>query len=460
MARLRYVGKPAANPEDFLTQRELTAFDATLPFIYTRINQKDQPSGIVGLDANARMNNAQLPLDISRTTLTSSGKTKAGSLEITGAATIGTTLEVSGALSAASVASAAGITAAADINATGAISGASLDVGSGNVRAGTMNIPENTNAAFKAKATTLDSVNTLGLARSNTLETVGAASIGGALTAPSLTTTNDIQAGQQLRGNTASITGVANVGSLYSAGAVTVDGQLVPNTIRGLGQEDVLNYLNQRIADLETQMAAAVGNIAWTNISPTASNVSSSGTEPIQYRIVTQNGQRILQLRGTAIISGGISVENTTLWVMPAIARPVGDRNGIPIARDHAGGSAVAKFNAFANGNVQVNGLLTGVRGTTSMDSVALTSSTTTPSMSTAIFGPTFAHDHKFLNLEWGTTDGYRNTDSNIKNAGDSKHNHTVSGGAHNHTVPAHSHGLNSVLAATQLSFNGVFYYL
>ena len=223
MARMRYLGRPAANADDVLTKRQLDAALAALPGQYLELSRLNLANGVPQLDANARMGNAYLPTDISRTTLTSTGKTTAGSLEVTGNTQLaGTT--VSGALSATSLSVTNNATVGGTLGVTGAISGPSATL-TGQVKAATADIPEVTTATFKAKATTLDSLSVSGLtsiAALNTSGDISTKAIGGT----ALTVTGEAK-GATVRATSSLVA----EGAAALQGAVTVGGHLAAQTV-------------------------------------------------------------------------------------------------------------------------------------------------------------------------------------------------------------------------------------
>lgn len=217
MPRMRYLGRPAANADDVLTLRQLTAFGAALPGQYLELSRLNQPNGVPQLDANSRMGNTYLPTDIARSTFTASGKVKGGSGEFTGAATVGDTLSVTNGISAASLSLTGNVSAGGNATITGAISGASLTVGTGPITAGTADIPEITSTNFKAKATTLASLSVTGAATVGGALSVTGNISGAAISGSGVTSSGDISTA------TGTITGatVRSTGSLIADGAAS-----------------------------------------------------------------------------------------------------------------------------------------------------------------------------------------------------------------------------------------------
>lgn len=232
MPRLRYLGRPAANADDILTKRQLDAALAALPGQYLELSRLNLANGVPQLDANARMGNSYLPTDISRTTLTSSGKTKAGTLEVTGASVLaGLT---AGASTLASLSVTGGATVGGTLGVSGAITGASLDVGSGQLTAATESVPENVASTFKAKATTLDSLTVGGSTNLSTL------TMSGSLVAQSLSATA-ITASGQVQGGT-----LRSLGSLIVEGAASLQGATLAGTLstQVINANDRINAIN------------------------------------------------------------------------------------------------------------------------------------------------------------------------------------------------------------------------
>lgn len=236
MGRVRGVGKQAAGSLDFLQKRDLDAFELLLPNIYVQRSLFNQPQGVPQLDVNSRMANTNLPTDISRTTLTASGKTKGGSLEITGAGTIGTTLGVTGALTAGSSVVSGNGSVGGSLSVVGAITGASVNVGNGAVTALTADIPEIITATFKAKATTLDSLTVTGQTLTGALTTTGDIATQ-SVAAVAVTATGAITASGPLRGATVKSDGSLTVDGASALQAVTIAGAAIANsTLTAAGQ--------------------------------------------------------------------------------------------------------------------------------------------------------------------------------------------------------------------------------
>ena len=229
MPRLRSVGKQAANPLDLAQLRDVTAVAATAAATYVPLTSGNQPNGYGKLDASARLLNAQLPTAIAQTTLASSGKTTAGSLEVTGAADFQSTVHAVG---AATFSAGVGVTGA--ITASGAVSAASVNVGAGSVTAATAAIPEVTSATFKAKATTLDSVSVVGTTNLATTNVTGSLTAQG-VSAVSVGTTGDVVAAGEIRGATARSQGSLIVDGASSLQAVTVAGAMGTQAITATG---------------------------------------------------------------------------------------------------------------------------------------------------------------------------------------------------------------------------------
>lgn len=220
MPRLRNVGKQAANPLDIAQLRDVNAVAQTAAATYVPLTSGNQPGGYAKLDngATPKLLNAQMPTDPSVTTLTSSGKTKAGSLEITGAASFANNATVGGSLGV-----------------TGALTAGSVDVGSGTVKAASADIPSITSANFTAKATSLDSLSVSG--QSN----LAALTLSGALSAQSVSATavassGDVTATNQVQGATLRSTGSLIVDGAASLQGVTVAGALNTQAITAAAQ--------------------------------------------------------------------------------------------------------------------------------------------------------------------------------------------------------------------------------
>jgi len=218
--RLRSVGKQAANPLDLAQLRDVNAVAQAAAATYVPLTSGNQPGGYARLDngATPKLFNAQMPTDPSVTTLTSSGKTKAGSLEITGVASIANNATVGGTLGVAS-----------------ALTAASVDVGTGSLKAATADIPSITSANFAAKATALDSLTVSGATN------LAGLNLSGSLVAQDVSTTalsssGDVVATNQVRGATVRSTGSLIVDGAASLQGVTVAGSLATQAITAAQQ--------------------------------------------------------------------------------------------------------------------------------------------------------------------------------------------------------------------------------
>lgn len=316
MARTRSVGKQAAADEDFVQLGVLRGYLNALPGIYLELSRLNQPNGVPQLDANARMGNAYLPTDISRTNLTATTKVTTAALQATGAATVD------------SLAVAKGATVGGTLGVTGAATAASLDVGTGNVKAATETVPENTATTFKAKATTLDSL------------TVSGASAHGATTVASLSSAGDI------------------VGS-GTTGKLQVPGDVIAGTdVRG---RDFVTSRNLQVAGSSfLQDTNVAGTLKGINADGTAKALPVSGD-------MTASGV----IRGAAVTAAGNMVADQIMQGTAGIQTPgtltvqgASDMGSIAAAGDVIGQGIVQAMGQLKGASLAVNGAMTGATST------------------------------------------------------------------------------------------------
>ena len=195
--------------------------------------------------------------------------------------------------------------------------------------------------------------------------------------------------------------------------------------------------------------------VAWTNLPSLAANVALNIFDPAKYRVIIQNGSKVVQLRGRLDLTG---TAITTLWTMPTDARPVVQLGAIPVGRNLDGGAIVAHLTAQQNGIMLLTGGTTGANsGNTGSGGNVATSANEVP-------GSTVARDtnHKHI-----TTDGPAPTASTwtsfiIGNqtwsAQAISHSHTFTGTSHSHTGGVHTHTVPAPVFPTWLNLNGVQY--
>jgi len=207
-----------------------------------------------------------------------------------------------------------------------------------------------------------------------------------------------------------------------------------PVLIEGTAEDRrISQVLGNTQADVD--LAALGATIAWETPS-LVSGVAQVSASPARYRKVRIYGTDFIQLKGRVTVGSG----STTLWTFPTGFRPVILVGPVLIARDPSGGSNVAQIEISSGGVMTLTGKTTGAdSGTTGSGG----NSATTGNIIN------FDHNHKFLNLEWGTTDAYRNADAGNKNNANSNHTHTA---------PAHTHSVPSVTAPAWLCFDGVMF--
>lgn len=192
----------------------------------------------------------------------------------------------------------------------------------------------------------------------------------------------------------------------------------------------------------------AIGRINTTTASPAVNGwvAPSLGTgitntsDTVRYRVVNDNGERKIQLRGKVSVSG----TNITLFAMPADLRPLFDLQ-LLAARDNTQSNVVTlNIGNTASGAVTITGVTAGVAGQSG--------------------GPT--------NFRTGVEPGSGGVADAITGNTDVNHTHvsgnpgentsTINSGFtnHNHRQGQHQHALDRVLHPTFVSLNGIEYFL
>jgi hypothetical protein len=180
------------------------------------------------------------------------------------------------------------------------------------------------------------------------------------------------------------------------------------------------------------------------------SGVTAHSIDPVRYRVVVRDGDRVVQLRGGVTLSG----TQTALWTMPADVRPVVNLLPLLCARNPDGGSNVAQLQA--NGSMVLAGATTSPTG-----GAASEATTGTSSIGTTVNSFVLTTSNHNGHSHWINGDGNHPPPND-------RTEHT---GDHNHTVPAHGHGMahthehphthtNTVDHPDWLSFNGIEYIL
>jgi hypothetical protein len=189
-------------------------------------------------------------------------------------------------------------------------------------------------------------------------------------------------------------------------------------------------------------------------VTPTLGTGITAPLDTVRYRIINDNGDRKMQMRGKVAVSG----TNTTLFTLPAGSRPILSLE-VLAARNIDGGSTAVQIAVNAStGVVSLSGVTTGLKDTAYLSGNPRTGlQSSVPQTSTS--GVDIGHSHKFLNLDWGSTDGYRNADSfpyyweTSPGNGVPRSNHSHAGGDHQHYMDAVDH-------PTSVSLNGVEFFL
>lgn len=185
------------------------------------------------------------------------------------------------------------------------------------------------------------------------------------------------------------------------------------------------------------------------------SGFTTHGIDPVRYRVVVRDGDRIVEMRGGVTVSG----TPTALWTMPAGVRPVVNLLPLLVARDTAGGSNVAQLQVNSNGTMVLAGATTG-GGTTGQPNDATTgTSSIGVTVNSTVFNTSnhTGHQHWLSDYCGGPPRDF------TPDGGNGAHSHTVGahghGMAHTHEHP-HTHTAPAVIHPTLLSFNGVSYVL
>lgn len=242
-----------------------------------------------------------------------------------------------------------------------------------------------------------------------------------------------------MSGDTTSIAGVRFLNS-YSP--------LVGDTVLMVKQGSDLFVLGQ----MSVALPSAAG---WTQ--PTlGTGFTHDGNDPIQYRVVYDNGSPKVQLRGGATQSGS----NTTIFTMPAEFRPLTNKTPILIARDTAGGSNVAQLVVNSSGTMVLTGPTVGVKASSGSQTGVGGGSAVTGNPSGSTTSSSGSQGESGTTTSGSTTnminDGSGNNFASHVHFGNS-HTHTL---VHTHVGGAHQHPLDAVTHPTSVSLNGVEYFL
>lgn len=210
----------------------------------------------------------------------------------------------------------------------------------------------------------------------------------------------------------------------------------------------------------------AIGRVNTTTVSPAVNGwvAPSLGTgmtntlDVIRYRVINDNGERKIQLRGKVSVSG----TNITLFTMPSDLRPALDLQ-LLAARDNTQ-SNVVQLNIANAGAVTIVGVTSGVAGQSGGPTNFRTGiDPGSGGVSSAIgstAGVDIGHSHKFLNTDWSDPAGqYRHADS-FPYYWETSPGSGVPRSNHAHFNGQHQHALDRVLHPTSVSLNGVEYFL
>lgn len=210
----------------------------------------------------------------------------------------------------------------------------------------------------------------------------------------------------------------------------------------------------------------AIGRVNTTTVSPAVNGwvAPSLGTgmtntlDVIRYRVINDNGERKIQLRGKVSVSG----TNITLFTMPSDLRPALDLQ-LLAARDNTQ-SNVVQLNIANAGAVTIVGVTSGVAGQsggpTNFRTGVDPGSGGVSNASTTTSGVDIGHSHKFLNKEWITYDDDNHNDDNFPHFWETSPGNGIPRSNHSHLQGQHQHALDRVLHPTSVSLNGVEYFL
>jgi Fe-S cluster biogenesis protein NfuA len=193
----------------------------------------------------------------------------------------------------------------------------------------------------------------------------------------------------------------------------------------------------------DSRITMLAGEVEWIQATLGTGFTHQAGN-PVRYRLINDHGEAKVQLRGACTTTTTSTA--TALFTMPVGMRPLVAKS-LLIPRNASGGSNAALLSVAINGAMVLDGATTGVKesstGGTHMSGAGANTGSATVNA---------GHSHKFLNLEWGTTDAYRNADSSAR--------FTTGQTAHVHAMTPHFHGLDSVIRPTFLGFEDVSYFL
>lgn len=186
------------------------------------------------------------------------------------------------------------------------------------------------------------------------------------------------------------------------------------------------------------------------------SGFTNDSSDPVQYRVITDNGDRKIQLRGRCAVPSN----NTSIWTMPANMRPATYRS-IVISRDVSGGSNTAVLGVNTNGVMFLDGTTTGIKSVNSRTGMDGGFSGVVGVISQATNGPRNPTGGFPENGLAGTGGAFFGDTSPAHKHG-MGHDHTIVGHNHPITTGDHDHPITStpVSFPDSLSFHGIEYFL
>lgn len=180
----------------------------------------------------------------------------------------------------------------------------------------------------------------------------------------------------------------------------------------------------------------------WTALPSLGATLSADATDPPQYRLVIDNGSRLIQLRGKINVTSGTP---TTLWTFPAgDLRPSANMSPVVIGRNSTHATTVLLF-PNANGTMTIEG------------------QTSTADFSPANTGSPSTNNTSYQDAGDGGSPSFPFSGGpNTRTAnGPDAHVHWVGGHAHN--MANHTHGMSHTHAVsypTYFALNGAQYHL
>lgn len=184
----------------------------------------------------------------------------------------------------------------------------------------------------------------------------------------------------------------------------------------------------------------------WTALPSLTSGLSADATDPPQYRLVIDNGSRLIQLRGKINVTSGTP---TTLWTFPlGDLRPSANMSPVVIGRNSTHATTVLLF-------PNSNGTMT-IEGQTSTADFGGGSATGVPNQNVTSW------QDAGIGGSPGTFNNTPDTGFTDPQPPNLNHRHFIGGHQHNlanhtHVAPSHTHGVSY---PTYFALNGAQYHL